>query len=69
MMEVIVSLTLLGLTFGMMFVITLVGTSPSQSGVCTNSDVCAICEENLCTTEVHGCRVCDTCNTELFATL
>ncbi len=68
MLGVIVALSLLGITFGIMFVVTITGTSPPQGSPHSNTQ-CVICESDHETSHIHSSPVCDTCEENLFSDL
>lgn len=67
-LEVLVALSLLGLTFGIMFVVTLTGTSPPHISS-TTSEQCMICEDAAHSTRINGYLVCETCRENVFPDL
>ena len=63
--DVIVALGLLGLTFGMMFLVTVFGTRPPrQENV--EPGVCRICEDEPPSESIGQCSVCEGCASEYF---
>lgn len=66
MMDVLIVWGLLGLTFGMMFVVSVLGVSAPEDEQIEPED-CYICEDVERETTVRDLPLCDGCESEFFS--